>query len=345
MERLGRYNFKVSFFSLHRQGFVRVAACTPRVHVGDPSSNADETLAAMRQGDARNADLMVFPELGISAYAIDDLLLQDALLDGGRGGDRTSSSRPPATCVPCVHRRAPLRPQPAPLQLRRGDRSRKDPGRGAQVVPAQLPRVLREPLVRASGRASPRPADRDQRRGGTLRHRPATSPPRTVPDFTFHAEICEDFWVATPPSAMGALAGALILCNLSASNVLIGKADERAHLCSSQSARCLAAYVFAAAGFGEYIDGISHGTGKRRSTSWGRCLPRPIASPPRDRWQSPTSTWSDCGWNACERHVQRCGRSRGSSRAPLPPHPLRASHVVRRCRTRAQGRPLPLRAG
>src|SRR5688500_14536275 len=77
---------KDHFFSLHRQGFVRVAACTPRIEVGDPQSNSEETLALMRQGEARNADLMLFPELGISAYAIDDLLLQDALLDGVEAG-------------------------------------------------------------------------------------------------------------------------------------------------------------------------------------------------------------------------------------------------------------------
>ena len=72
------------FLSLHRQGFVRVAACTPRMAVGDPAANAAETLAMMHDGEARNVDLMVFPELGLSAYAIDDLLLQDALLDAGR---------------------------------------------------------------------------------------------------------------------------------------------------------------------------------------------------------------------------------------------------------------------
>ena len=71
-----------AFFSLHRQGFVRVAACTPRICIADPKSNAQETLALMREGQTRNVDLMLFPELGISAYAIDDLLLQDALLDG-----------------------------------------------------------------------------------------------------------------------------------------------------------------------------------------------------------------------------------------------------------------------
>src|SRR5678815_1464628 len=70
------------FFSIHRHGMVRVAACTPRIHVGDPASNLKETLALMEVGAKRHVDLMVFPELGLSAYAIDDLLLQDALLDG-----------------------------------------------------------------------------------------------------------------------------------------------------------------------------------------------------------------------------------------------------------------------
>ena len=69
------------FFSHQKQGFVRTAACTPRVHVGDPQANLAETLALAREGDAEGCDLMVFPELGISAYAIDDLFGQDALLD------------------------------------------------------------------------------------------------------------------------------------------------------------------------------------------------------------------------------------------------------------------------
>ena len=75
-----------AFYSLHRQGFVRVAACTPRIETGDPRSNTAETLALVREGTARSVDLMLFPELGISAYAIDDLLLQDALLDGVEAG-------------------------------------------------------------------------------------------------------------------------------------------------------------------------------------------------------------------------------------------------------------------
>src|SRR6186997_2145473 len=70
-----------SFFSFHRQGFVRVAACTPRIELADPASNARESIALMRQGDERHVDLMLFPELGLSAYSIDDLLLQDVVLD------------------------------------------------------------------------------------------------------------------------------------------------------------------------------------------------------------------------------------------------------------------------
>jgi NAD+ synthase (glutamine-hydrolysing) len=70
-------------------------------------------------------------------------------------------------------------------------------------------------------------------------------------DFIFHMEICEDYWAPQPPSTVGALSGALILCNLSASNITIGKADERKLLCASQSSRCCAAYIYAASGPGE----------------------------------------------------------------------------------------------
>ncbi|HXF77585.1 MAG TPA: NAD(+) synthase [Usitatibacter sp.] len=238
----------MSFFSLHRQGFVRVAACTPRVHVGDPSSNADETLATMREGDSRNVDLMVFPELGISGYAIDDLHLQDALLEAVE-----------AALARLVEASRDLRPVclvGAPL--RRNNRLYNCAvafarGQVLGVVPKSFLPNYREYYenrwfapgvgvtgleITLAGHAVP---------FGTDLYFAAAD----LPDFTFHAEICEDFWVATPPSTRGALAGALILCNLSASNVLIGKADERAMLCASQSGRCLAAYVFAASACGE----------------------------------------------------------------------------------------------
>src|SRR5205085_9555738 len=69
--------------------------------------------------------------------------------------------------------------------------------------------------------------------------------------FTFHVEFCEDLWVPHPPSTLGAAAGAEILLNLSASNIVIGKAQMRRLLCASQSSRCIAAYAYSAAGAGE----------------------------------------------------------------------------------------------
>ena len=238
----------MSFLSLHRQGFVRVAACTPRVHVGDPSSNADEVLAALREGDARNVDLMLFPELGLSSYAIDDLHLQDALLDAVEAAidrlvEASRDLRP--VCIVGAPLRRNNRLYNCAVVFARG--------RVLGVVPKSFLPNYREyyearwfaPGAGVTGLQIT--LGGEEIPFGTDLYFAASD----LPDFTFHAEICEDFWVATPPSAMGALAGALILCNLSASNVLIGKAEERAYLCASQSVRCTAAYVFAAAGPGE----------------------------------------------------------------------------------------------
>jgi NAD+ synthase (glutamine-hydrolysing) len=71
------------------------------------------------------------------------------------------------------------------------------------------------------------------------------------PLLTFYVEICEDVWVPIPPSSHAALAGATVIINLSASNITVGKADYRRQLVSSQSSRCLAAYIYSAAGSGE----------------------------------------------------------------------------------------------
>ena len=72
-----------------------------------------------------------------------------------------------------------------------------------------------------------------------------------IPGLVVHAEICEDLWVPVPPSSFAALSGATVLANLSASNITIGKSETRHLLTRSQSARCLAAYIYAAAGAGE----------------------------------------------------------------------------------------------
>ncbi|MFA5600148.1 MAG: NAD(+) synthase, partial [Phenylobacterium sp.] len=236
------------FFSIHRQGLVRTAACTPIVTVADPAANAEATLALAREGHEKGVDLMLFPELGISAYAIDDLHLQDALLDAVEAAV--------GTLIEASRELSPVLVVGAPV--RRNGRLYNcavaiSRGRLLGVAPKSFLPNYREYYEKrwfASGIGL---------KGLEVDFAGQTAPfgvdlifeARDLPDFVFHAEICEDFWFAAPPSINGALAGALILLNLSASNVLVGKAEERAMLCASQSMRCQAAYVFAAAGPGE----------------------------------------------------------------------------------------------
>ena len=241
-------NSRDRFYSIHAQGFVRVAACTPRIEVGDPKSNSEETLALMREGDARNADLMVFPELGISAYAIDDLLLQDALLDGVEAGiarlvEASKKLRPVVIVGAPVRRNGRL--YNCGVVISRG--------KILGVTPKSFLPNYREYYENRWFAAGFGLEGLEMKLAGE------TVPFGTdlifaasdLPDFIFHLEICEDFWAADPPSTQGALAGALILCNLSASNIVVGKAEQRGILCSSQSMRCMAAYVYSAAGPGE----------------------------------------------------------------------------------------------
>jgi NAD+ synthase (glutamine-hydrolysing) len=236
------------FYAIHSHGFVRVAACTPKVSVGDPGYNADETLALAREGDAQSIDLMVFPELGVSAYAIDDLLLQDALLDRvhvelSRIAAATKKLKPVLVVgAPLSHNG---RLYNCAVVMSRG--------RILGVTPKSFLPNYREYYE-----------NRWFASGVGVEGLEIAVGDQTVPfgvdliyeaedlrDFVFHTEICEDFWAAAPPSTDAALAGALILCNLSASNIVIGKGDERELLCAAQSARCLAAYLYSAAGPGE----------------------------------------------------------------------------------------------
>ena len=69
------------FESLYRHGFARVAACTIPVAIADPARNADAVLAAAREAHEAGASVALFPELCLTGYAIDDLVMQDAVLD------------------------------------------------------------------------------------------------------------------------------------------------------------------------------------------------------------------------------------------------------------------------
>ncbi len=241
---------KSAFHSPTTHGFVRVAAATPVVHTADPVANADEHIALIRQAADEGCDLIVFPELSLSAYAIDDLVMQGALLDEvERQIARLAEATADAGVIAAVG--APIRD---------GDRLYNCAvvlGEGAilGVVPKTYLPNYREYYEKRwfASAAGLSPFTSDIRIGelwapfGTGLIFQAEN----RPGFVFGVEICEDYWAPLPPSTRQALAGARILLNLSASNIVIGKAENRAMLCSSQSARAMAAYVFTASGWGE----------------------------------------------------------------------------------------------
>ena len=238
----------MNFRSLYRHGFARVAACTTRTALADPPTNAQSILRMATDCDRQSVAVAVFPELGVSGYAISDLLQQTTLLNAVETAIETIIAGS-ADLMPLLLVGAPLRHQGSlyncALAIHRGHL--------LGVVPKiHLPnyREFYEPRHFVSGDGSD---------GGSITLGARTAPFGTdllwqasdLRGLVVHAEICEDIWVPNPPSGQAAVAGATVLANLSASNITIGKAETRRLLCRSQSARCLAAYLYAAAGAGE----------------------------------------------------------------------------------------------
>ena len=238
----------MAFFNPYAHGFARLAVATPRVRVGDPAYNLDATLALVREAARRKALLAVFPELGLSAYSCDDLFHQQALIDAAENAlERllASTRRLPVAALVGL-------PVAVDGQLF-NCAALIAQGRLVGVVPkAYLPnyREFYEARQFTPGDAARR-AEIDlagQRApfGTDLIFRLAE-----IPSFVLHVEICEDLWVPVPPSSFAALAGATVLANLSASNIVVGKEGYRHQLVGNQSARCIAAYLYSAAGPGE----------------------------------------------------------------------------------------------
>lgn len=238
-----------SFFNLYRHNFVRVALAIPQVRVADPAFNAGQVIALMRQANDRQALLVSFPELGLSAYSCEDLFHQQALLDASREAllRILEASRQLSTiavvglpipvdhllfnCAAVVHR-----------------------GRLLGIVPkTYLPNYREFYEMRQFALASHNhrsAIDIAGQRDVPFSNR-LLFQAEDHPLFTFFVEVCEDLWVPIPPSSYAALAGATVLVNISASNVTVGKEDFRRLLVADQSGRCLAAYLYCAAGPGE----------------------------------------------------------------------------------------------
>ena len=260
----------IEFLSAYDQGFARVAAVTLPVVPVDPAANAAAIIEQARALAEDGVCLAAFPELCLTGYAIDDLLLSDVLLSDVLTAIETLRAASADLLTALV--------VGAPLRL--GDRLYNcalviQGGRVRGVAPKSYLPTYREFYEKrhfAPGDALPAgvesielpgvrggadSADSTEGAGGA---EPSVRVPfgpnllfevDDVPGLTFHVEVCEDMWVPVPPSSLAALAGATVLVNLSGSPITVGRAEDRELLARSSSARGLAAYVYAAAGQGE----------------------------------------------------------------------------------------------
>ena len=263
----------IEFLSAYDQGFARVAAVTLPVVPVDPAANAAAIIEQARTLAEDGVCLAAFPELCLTGYAIDDLLLSDVLLSDVLAAIETLRAASADLLTALV--------VGAPLRL--GDRLYNcalviQGGRVRGVAPKSYLPTYREFYEKrhfAPGDALPAGvesielpgvhggsdgAERTESADGSGCPETAARVPfganllfevEDVPGLTFHVEVCEDMWVPVPPSSLAALAGATVLVNLSGSPITVGRAEDRELLARSSSARGLAAYVYAAAGQGE----------------------------------------------------------------------------------------------
>ena len=238
-----------TFFNLYHQGFIRTAVCIPEVRVADVSFNAQRTVELAKKAARQKAILAIFPELGLTAYSNEDLFHQDALLKNVEEAlisikETTAKLNLIFVCG-------------APLQVNcRLFNCAVVFYRGRILgiaVKSYLPNYREYYEARQFSPAS-------QALASTIHLAGQKDIPFSA-NLIFNAtninnlrlffEICEDVWVPVPPSSFAAMAGATVIGNLSASNITIGKSEYRHQLAANQSARCVSAYLYAAAGFGE----------------------------------------------------------------------------------------------
>ncbi len=238
----------MEFYSAYDQGFARVATCTVPVALADPATNAERTLEQARLCAQEQVAVAVFPELGLSGYSIDDLVLQDPLLDAVLAALETLVSAS-ADLMPVLVVGAPLR-------------------HGTRVFNCAV--IIHRGVILGVAPKSYLPNYREfyekrhfapgaDQHGGSIKLGGTEVP--FGPDLVFtavdvsglalHVEVCEDVWVPIPPSSIAALSGATVIANLSGSPINIGKSSGRHTLCAEASSRLLCAYLYAAAGEGE----------------------------------------------------------------------------------------------
>lgn len=226
-------------------GFVKVAAAVPHVQVADCFYNIQQMEGLMRQASDKGVQIIAFPEMSVTAYTCLDLFAQQALLKNAEQALLKLVSDT-ADLNTLTIAGAPLVTENRLINAAVAFQSGKILG----VVPkTYIPNYKEFQEQRWFTSAT------------ELRDKTVSIGDRTYPlgsHLLFTAgqvkvgiEICEDLWVPIPPSSLLAMEGANILVNISASNELIGKHHYLRSLICQQSARCMAGYVYASAGFGE----------------------------------------------------------------------------------------------
>lgn len=230
-----------------KDGFIKVACATPDVRVGDVKYNSDNIISQISSAASNGTKLIVFPELCITAYTCGDLFFQKSLIDGARDA-LLRIAEETAECDIVSVAGLPL----AVNQSLYNCAAVINRGEIKGIVPKiNIPNYSEFYEARHFAKGSPRVGEialggKNIPFGGNILFKS-----KHMDNFIFGVEICEDLWSVNPPSGSHALASAVIIANLSASNELIAKDEYRSMLVKSQSARLFSAYLYAGAGYGE----------------------------------------------------------------------------------------------
>ncbi|ABC77797.1 glutamine-dependent NAD(+) synthetase [Syntrophus aciditrophicus SB] len=239
----------VNFFNIYSHGFIRTAICIPDVRVADTEFNAEKTISMAKEAAAGKAVFALFPELNLSAYSNEDLFHQDALQENVYDA-LFKVARETASLNLILIVGAPIR---VDCRLYNCGVILYQGRILGIAVKSYLPNYREfyearqfSPADQAIATSIDLGTQNDIPFGANL-----IFEVKNIKNFKFFIEICEDVWVPIPPSSFAAMAGATVIANLSASNITVGKSEYRHSLTANQSARCVSAYLYAAAGPGE----------------------------------------------------------------------------------------------
>lgn len=234
-----------------KDGFIKVAACTPEIQVADVDFNVDKIISQLEKCREEGVKVAVFPELCITGYTCQDLFFQNALLDKAMEGV-VKIAKTTADSDMLVDVGVPVR---ANGKLYNCAAVIQDGEVRAFVPKTHLPNYNEFYEARHFAPYRGECAAIDLREYGQLEFIPPMEQTvfvcEEIPELVVGFELCEDLWVADPVSNYLAKAGATLICNLSASDEVIGKDSYRRQLVSNQSARLVSGYIYCSAGDGE----------------------------------------------------------------------------------------------